>query len=654
MHVPLQYTRTKKMEAIVDERCSQVCDLDLVLSSVLVTVDAEEERMLMSNHLTQSVGYYHLDKALEEVESSSRVQSTVTAIVGPFGSFHVSVLSSRPNSDESATPLVVSPSSQQDSEDQRAITSSSPLIAPDGWAQGTSNNDTFEDSSLTWDLTDNGTASFTAPVLTSLLEMDGLGSGNWGMGFPTNLLQDVSICQSPRSLQVRGSIMDCGPIPENMHFLLDHYKNQAETSFSPLRVRKPPWSVLHLPSALSAFSELTLFKETSNAKAALLYAVLAVSAFHLDKVVASAGSSNYWWTVGEELRDRAKAQLQSCSYNELVGPGRSKYKEILMAILTMVTICVVNGQQNEARSYLLNAELLICTRGVTKQFKSRKVRMLHYIYLFLRVMEESTYIYPRTWRPLVTPDYTPLMRFPSIRTYSVGQGTDLDTISAGNFEIGLIGESCEAQTSETLFEKIYGIPEAILSLISQTTSLANEILVLGGDEACLPSDLARRSKVLENEICSWVPASVSDYEPNNNAIPENRTIMPHLILGIHCSLVIYFYRRIRNIAPLLLQSYVQRTIEHLESNEQAKLDSSVINTGIVWPGFIAATEAISHELQERCERWLRECARQSGMRNFDTAADVAREVWKARKESGDMGVSWVTLIRDRRVALILT
>ena len=181
------------MEAIVGGCCSQVGDFDLGLSSVILTVDAEEERMLMSNHLTQSVGYYHLDKALEEVESSSRVQSTVTAIVGPFGSFHVSVLSSRPNSDQSATPLVVSSSSQQDSEDERAITSSSPLIAPDGWAQGTSNNDAFEDSSITWGLTDSGTASFTTPALSLPLEMDGLGSGNWGVGFPTNLQDRKSV-----------------------------------------------------------------------------------------------------------------------------------------------------------------------------------------------------------------------------------------------------------------------------------------------------------------------------------------------------------------------------------------------------------------------------------------------------------------------------
>jgi hypothetical protein len=68
MHVPLQYTRRTKVGGIVDDCCSQACDLNRVLSSITLTVDAEEERMRMSKHLTQSVGYYHLDKALEEVD----------------------------------------------------------------------------------------------------------------------------------------------------------------------------------------------------------------------------------------------------------------------------------------------------------------------------------------------------------------------------------------------------------------------------------------------------------------------------------------------------------------------------------------------------------------------------------------------------------
>ncbi|TDZ15265.1 hypothetical protein Cob_v011783 [Colletotrichum orbiculare MAFF 240422] len=55
-------------------------------------------------------------------------------------------------------------------------------------------------------------------------------------------------------------------------FLLDYYKSQMGKLFSPIRVRKPPWSMLHFPRAVAAFSELSVFKTARHAHVALLHA----------------------------------------------------------------------------------------------------------------------------------------------------------------------------------------------------------------------------------------------------------------------------------------------------------------------------------------------------------------------------------------------
>ncbi|RSL41410.1 hypothetical protein CEP54_015829 [Fusarium duplospermum] len=230
-------------------------------------------------------------------------------------------------------------------------------------------------------------------------------------------------------------------VSSHAHFLLEHYKSQMGKLFSPLRLRKSPWSILHFPRALSALPELSIFKMTKHAHTSFFYAVLAVSAFNWDNIHRQQkDSTTYWRNVGEGFRRGARKELQRTCETELAGEKSSKYKDILMAILTVVTISVVTGQQEAARSYLLNAELFIGLRGAPKVNKSRKVKLLHSIYLFLRVIEESTYMYPPEKQPLTSLSRAPdSVLFPSLRTHSLCLGRDLDDSCGMAFEFGLFG-----------------------------------------------------------------------------------------------------------------------------------------------------------------------------------------------------------------------
>lgn len=125
--------------------------------------------------------------------------------------------------------------------------------------------------------------------------------------------------------------------------LLDHYRNHMVTFFTPARVEaKSPWEAIYIPSLLSTVGEIGLTGDSSNAKVSLLFAVFAISAFSLDgRSPAEGNEGQDWSALGELYRDRATRRLKrSLSDLSLSQGKKEKYKDILMALLSMVTICV--------------------------------------------------------------------------------------------------------------------------------------------------------------------------------------------------------------------------------------------------------------------------------------------------------------------------
>lgn len=129
---------------------------------------------------------------------------------------------------------------------------------------------------------------------------------------------------------------------EDGHFLLLHYGSKVVDSLAPFSSSKPPWKALHLPCALQALAELTVMGQTNNAKASLMYALMAISAFNLDKFCTEHESTpRRWWNTGQTYQQRAKYYLKRCLQEiSQGGTKKAKYKEVLMALMSMVTISV--------------------------------------------------------------------------------------------------------------------------------------------------------------------------------------------------------------------------------------------------------------------------------------------------------------------------
>lgn len=149
----------------------------------------------------------------------------------------------------------------------------------------------------------------------------------------------ISPLYTSLSTQSATDIGDLAPSITNL--LLSHYKENLISQFMSLEHHKPPWQVLHLPCATSAYGEIAISGDTNNAKASLLFAIFAISALNLDRrEQQTSGEKLQWRVAGELYRDRAKKRLQACLREQDGMIKTAKYKEVLMAILSMVTICV--------------------------------------------------------------------------------------------------------------------------------------------------------------------------------------------------------------------------------------------------------------------------------------------------------------------------
>jgi arginine metabolism regulation protein II len=130
-------------------------------------------------------------------------------------------------------------------------------------------------------------------------------------------------------------------VPATTQHLLRHYRTNMGNWFSPLNIKRHPWSVLHLPIALSAVSELSIWGKTTHARITVFRALLAVSAFTLNHSI-----SPFWQEVGIRNKTLAKSEMKHCLTKELYGPHRAKYQDILVALLSLVSISVGGSIQS--------------------------------------------------------------------------------------------------------------------------------------------------------------------------------------------------------------------------------------------------------------------------------------------------------------------
>lgn len=479
----------------------------------------------------------------------------------------------------------------------------------------------------------------------------------------------------PRSLS---NVENISKIPSEARFLLEYYSTEVVDYMCHLPNPQSPWRTIHFPCAMSTMADLLVFGSTNSARMALFYALLSISANHLGSKIPwsmqlekrsqdatrYSGSGpllsnsnemcNYWLAKGSSFQDMATAQIQICLVSQQESSDDQEvYRELLMTLLSMVTISVTSGKLSSAHVYLQHAKKMIDmylgARSRNSSFKSSKVAALHQIYSYLYIIYTSTHVSKALPAPDPTrygtaqlpPDrdgFTPRTFGP---TSPPSLHTSLDSLA-------------QHRDDYHLFVQIYGVPRSLLTLISKVSNLAKELEEDGqtpNSNASSNCDFRNRCRLLEEQICNWQPSEdeVSTVESSSAYDPQ---IGSHLVQAMHDALIVMFFRRVRSINRMVLQHYVESAADHLNDQEEVKMRTGINAPALLWPWFMVASEAIHEPIRQKLRMWA-SLARRYGGQNLEIAEQVVTEVWR-RQDQKLPGASWVDVVRDWDATLVLT
>ncbi|KAB8268238.1 fungal-specific transcription factor domain-containing protein [Aspergillus minisclerotigenes] len=456
--------------------------------------------------------------------------------------------------------------------------------------------------------------------------------------------------------------------PADAPFLLSVYKSQVVTLFSPVHSIKAPWHILHVPSAMGTFAQLTMGEQPGNAQLCIFYAILATGAYMQRAISTSQGHREYWQRQSESYAVSAQNYLKVALQDMSATLKKSKYKDILIALMCMNTVFAYQGNEDRIRRCLLDCENWIRFRGIPKTRKSRKVRLLHHCYVYLRIFYESTSVSHVRGSSMQqemneSPDtITSVASSPSFRLRQWEGRLDqrMNELKEQHLGENDIHLEIPGRWDSTMYPHVFGMPETLLFLLSQVTRLGNErdMSDLDGGSSILDfRQFSSRARSLERYICTWRPSSSpfhgEDNEDDdlngNGAFKANTILSSHMVLALHKALLVFFYRRIYDVDPTILQDRVWQVQDSLSRCDRGDIPTAPL----LWAAFVAACEALDPTLRDWFTNWFNRSFKASGLQNFKFALNIAKQVWEkqGRSLSSDNSTSWPQVMRDSGMSM---
>ncbi|KAI6758582.1 hypothetical protein HG530_010822 [Fusarium avenaceum] len=428
-------------------------------------------------------------------------------------------------------------------------------------------------------------------------------------------------------------------VPQDAVLLMKHYATTILRGMTPYRHSKTPWHILFLPSLKGCLAALTLGEDMDHASLCAFYGTLSISASSMGGI----HNSIKWLEQGNTYKQKACFHCRSMLITAYDIPKKARYKSILMALLTMVQLSILTGDKDEAEYYFVETEKFIRLRGLNRR-KSRKVRLLHHCYAFERLSHESTFTESR-----LNADHRNRVR-EAIEASGAGAHSR-DSLSFGltswrnlDQEMLKVKNQVDGENdlhlqhpgiwSATLYPEIFGVPELHLFMLSLVIRLARE------KDQCdtVGSGLSLRefmirAKAVERWIkqlpvvrqAIWMTEASVDEEQQQSV-----DLLAKLAETMQHALAVYFYRRIYDLDPGILEKHVIGVRDRL-------LDFDALDAGVgygslrlIWPAFIAACETDDADVRAFFAGWFEDSAKRSGLRIFTETKDRIGRIWNER------------------------
>ncbi|RLV85027.1 Arginine metabolism regulation protein II [Meyerozyma sp. JA9] len=462
-------------------------------------------------------------------------------------------------------------------------------------------------------------------------------------------------------------------------YLLNYYVTQVADLMTVIPLTENPWKMIYFPRALMAIGELSALGKTSDAKNALLNALLAVSAFNLQsKFPKNSESMKFYLNLGIRLRNQAslfvknllgshsdsKVSIEHCVNNE-------KYKDVLCAVMSMISVDLVWGTMQDTNFYIKWCGRVISAKMLTKRKLSSKARVLHRIFSSLKLIQDSTCLDLQN----IQDDFAQFSK----SGYDINgdqydshnrkdKGTIDFIINSGDRNLRLAGGSEAKQNSPSFVNKklintmkkdenfatdaLYGLPNSLIVLFSHVVSLVRSKIYYTESHKPVPDDLEEKVEKVDQRLCSWqVDWKLYTIEGDEKKFTSPmHEVTCHHIMSFYHALRIYFSRLVKGVKPAEIQEHVEKTLNHLNAIQSLIKQGEASIIPLFWQGFIAGCEALTPELQMGFKKWGADIAQYLG--SYWGARQIMLEVWR-RKNVKERRDDWVSVIKDWEMNLML-
>lgn len=451
-------------------------------------------------------------------------------------------------------------------------------------------------------------------------------------------------------------------------YLLNYYVTLVADLMTVIPLTENPWKTIYFPRALMAIGELSALGKTSTAKNALLNALLAVSAFNLQsKFTKNSQQMKFYLNLGIRLRNQAslfvKALLGSHADTKTDVArcvATEKYKDILCAVMSMISVDLVWGTMQDTSFYIKWCERVIYTKMTNKKKLSAKAKILHRIFLSLKLIQDSTCLDMGSIKEdsTLTTQYgrEVRMRYDADVHGSTVKGkinyiVDLSVESSPMFvNKKLINTNKYDENFAT--DALYGLPNSLISLFSDTVQLLRKKIYHKEAFGTLPERFQEQSLALNDKVGSWkLDWKLFEEKPEGKVffLPMHEATYHHIMSFYH-ALSIYYSRLIQEVRPENVQDKVATTLEHLNLIQKLIARDEAHIIPLFWQGFIAGCEATSLNLQMGFKKWGADIAQYLG--SYWGARQIMLEVWR-RKKLNEARDDWVSVIQDWEMNLML-
>ncbi|RAL04520.1 Zn(II)2Cys6 transcription factor [Aspergillus ibericus CBS 121593] len=617
----------------------------------------EDMRQRMSEQLAASLDPDDVHTLLTRMDEHCEKQeeettTNFTTHLGPFGAFRLV----QPEMDLSAAPV-------------HPVEAPSPEDSPPNVGWDMALDDAFSNDPLmeclfghvnvdaTGDLEAQDFFATTLPFPDSDDFSPQSVTGGFLMGSSSIPLQ-TSLLSSP---EIRYAPSVPNLAPPDAPLLLAAYRNHVTALFSPIQLEKSPWSMLYVPPAMETLALLTMGELANNTRMSIFYAILAISAF-TQRLSTARSATEYWQRQAETFAVEAQNHLKRALHDASSSVKKTKYKDVLIALLCMNTVSAYQGSPERVRRCLLDCENWIQFRGLPKTRKSRKVRLLHHCYVYLRIFQESTSVLPVPH--VEEPDHASpetVRSVASTRSFRLRQWegrldqrmSELKEQHQGENDLHL---EIPGRWDSTMYPQIFGLPESLLFLLSQVTRLGNErdLSDAGHGTGVLDfKQFAARARSLERCISTWRPPLLPEGDADSIVGQANATLIRLMLSALHKALLIFFYRRIYDVDPMILQDKAWQVRDALAQVDREDAPATRVAAPFVWAAFIAACEALDPSLQDWFATWFETSARRSGLGTFKLALRTAQQVWERQRHplNSNASTSWPQIMRESHLSL---